>query len=616
MVWDIVLRKHIFRMLKSQILWRLYAGYVVIIIITTVMVGVMINNQVAENGLVEINQNLEVRTEYLSQIALPVLSNQRTAQKSKPSVLDGNQNLQKIVNVLGLKTNSRLTVIDNKGVVIADSQERPEIMDNHSRRPEIIQARLTGAGTSSRFSNTLKLEMIYRAQSVNDQENILGYVRVSLPSITIENKFKQIQKIIMLSGLFASLIALAFGFYIAKSFTQPLIKLTDVAEAISRGEYDKRILLKQNDEIGQLANAFNRMAAASAHRMQEITKDRNSLAMILTGMVEGVIGVDEQQNIVHINNAAADILGLSIVNSLNQVIWEQVRIKEINSALEQALETRTVVESQMRRPTEGEDLVVNIYVAVLSDSQQKLNGAVIVLNDISKLDLLGRVRRDFVANASHELKTPITAIKGLAETIIDDKSIPIDTLRNFIHKISIQSNRLATLITDLLSLSRLESDPQTGNFQVVNFTEVIERSIEGALVNCVDKHLNLLRKYSTTEGLLIKGDVQALSQLVDNLMDNAIKYTSPHGTITVSLISEKESVRFQISDTGIGISQAEQNRVFERFYRVDKARSRELGGTGLGLAIVKNIAQQHGGSVAVQSQLGLGSIFTIHFPLA
>ncbi|MFT7686207.1 MAG: two-component system phosphate regulon sensor histidine kinase PhoR, partial [Candidatus Azotimanducaceae bacterium] len=295
---------------------------------------------------------------------------------------------------------------------------------------------------------------------------------------------------------------------------------------------------------------------------------------------------------------------------------EQVRIQEINISLERALKTGTVVESQMRRPTEGEDLVVNIYVAVLLDSQQKLNGAVIVLNDISKLDLLRRIRRDFVANASHELKTPITAIKGLAETILDDKSMPIETLRNFIQKIGIQSNRLASLITDLLSLSRLESDPDADNFQLVNFTEVVERTIEGALVNCVDKHLALIQKNCTTERLQIKGDVQALSQLVDNLMDNAIKYTPPHGKITVSLMSEKDFVRFQISDTGIGISQSEQNRVFERFYRVDKARSRELGGTGLGLAIVKNIAQQHGGSVAVESQLGRGSIFTVHMPLA
>jgi two-component system phosphate regulon sensor histidine kinase PhoR len=603
-------------MFTSQILWRLYAGYVLIIIITTIIIGVLINKQMAENGIEEINQNLEARTEYLSQIALPVLANQRSAQKNNLSKINTDQMLQEIVSTLGHKTDSRLTVIGQNGVVIADSQERPEIMDNHSKRPEIIQARQTGAGTSARFSNTLKLEMIYRAQSVIEQENLLGYVRVSLPSVTIEKKLTQLQNIIVLSGLFASLIALALGFYIAKSFTQPLIKLTEIAEAISRGEYDKRIIHKQNDEIGQLAKAFNRMAAASSHRMEEITKDRNSLAMILTGMVEGVVGVDEEQNIVHINNAAADMLGLSIASSLNKAIWEQVRIQEINISLERALKTGTVVESQMRRPTEGEDLVVNIYVAVLLDSQQKLNGAVIVLNDISKLDLLRRIRRDFVANASHELKTPITAIKGLAETILDDKSMPIETLRNFIQKIGIQSNRLASLITDLLSLSRFESDPDADNFQLINFTEVVERTIKGALVNCVDKHLALIQKNCTTERLQIKGDVQALSQLVDNLMDNAIKYTPPHGKITVSLMSEKDFVRFQISDTGIGISQSEQNRVFERFYRVDKARSRELGGTGLGLAIVKNIAQQHGGSVAVESQLGRGSIFTVHMPLA
>ncbi|MFT7686271.1 MAG: two-component system phosphate regulon sensor histidine kinase PhoR [Candidatus Azotimanducaceae bacterium] len=600
-------------MLKSQILWRLYAGYVAIILVTTLIVSLLINNQMAKNGLEEINHNLEARTEYLSQIALPTL---RSLTKQDEYSAVNSQNLQEIVRILGKKTNSRLTIIAADGFVIADSQEQPSKMDNHKSRPEIVLAGRTGAGTSSRFSNTLKVEMIYRAQSLKDDDKLLGYVRVSLTSIAIEKKLRQLQRIVIFSGVLASLTALAFGFYIARSFTQPLIKLTEVAEAISRGEYDKRIYLKQTDEIGQLASAFNRMAEASAHRMEEIISDRNILAMILTGMVEGVIGVDEKQNIIHINNAAAKMLGLSMTSSLNQPIWEQVRIQEINMALEQALERNGVVETQMRRPAEGEDLVVNIYVAVLLDNQQHLNGAVIVLHDISKLDLLGRIRRDFVANASHELKTPITAIKGLAETIIDDESMPSETLRSFIKKINVQSNRLANLISDLLSLSRLESDPEVDNFQLVNFSDLVERSIEGALINCSEKHLELVRENFPKERLQTRGDVQALSQLVDNLMDNAVKYTSNGGTITISLKRVDKFLNLQVSDTGIGISKLEQSRIFERFYRVDKARSRELGGTGLGLAIVKNISHQHGGSVTVKSQIGVGSVFTVHLPIS
>ncbi|MBL4679492.1 MAG: HAMP domain-containing protein [Pseudomonadales bacterium] len=595
-------------MLSSRILWRLYAAYVVIILISTSVVGILINRQVTETSLADIQNTLAASNDYLSEIALHSLSTYPNETRLYPA-------LQSVIRTLGERTKSRLTIVSIEGIVIADSQEDPDKMDNHLNRPEIKAAKVVGYGTATRFSQTLQLEMMYRAQAVISETKLLGYVRVSLPLTVINHRQIEIQKLVLISAVIAGIIALILGFYFARSFTNPLIKMTEVAEAISRGEYDKRIQIDQYDEIGQLAKAFNRMAISSSERIADIINDRNSLAMILRGMVEGVIAVDKNQNIVHINEAAARMLNVSMTTSLNRPVWEQVRFKEINAALEQALNENDVVESQLRLPSEQNDLVINIYVAVLVDAQQEPTGAIIVLHDISKLDRLVKIRRDFVANASHELKTPITAIKGLAETILDDKEMPEDTKNNFIEKISAQSTRLSTLVTDLISLSRLESDPDTDNFRRIEIQGLLEKSFNGAMQLCSQKNLNIEMTLNTDSKLVVMGDSHALSQLIDNLIDNAIHYTSEGGNIRLVLEEKDSQAVFTISDTGIGIAPKEQSRIFERFYRVDKARSKVLGGTGLGLSIVKNIVRQHQGAISIESQLGVGSHFQISLPL-
>jgi two-component system phosphate regulon sensor histidine kinase PhoR len=331
-------------------------------------------------------------------------------------------------------------------------------------------------------------------------------------------------------------------------------------------------------------------------------------------MVEGVIDVDQHQKIVHINQVAADLLELSIDDCLDQPIWEQVRMTEIIAALEQTLNKSDIVKAQMRRPTEGDDQVVNIYAAALHNEGEELIGAVIVLHDISELDHLERIKRDFVANASHELKTPITAIRGLTETILDDSKMPEETKHDFIKKVYAQSLRLSSLVTDLMTISRMESDHQEKNFDSFDLVEVAKRSVAASEEITKEKQLDLKLELPAI-AMNIKGDYQAISQLVDNLLDNAIKYTDMAGTILISIRSENRDVVLTVKDSGIGISPQLQQRIFERFYRVDKARSRELGGTGLGLSIVKNIAEQHGGSVSVESQPGLGSTFCVTLPL-
>lgn len=592
---------------RSQLLWRLYAGYVITIIISTLIVGVLVSRQVTENSSQEIHQSLTVRTALLAEIAL-----QSFGENLNSINFD---KLQTAITELGQSTQSRLTIINVDGVVLADSHEQTVNMDNHAKRPEITHARESGFGTTSRFSQTLQQQMIYRAQGIYDSKGeIVGFVRVSLALDYLDNKLSELRLIVLWGAVAAALTALFLGFVFAKKISTPLIRMTEVALAISNGDYEKRIAVNRQDEIGQLAKAFNRMAQVSEQRMKEITADNNRLAMIFAGMVEGVIGVDHRQYISHINQAAAGLLDISATNSINRPIWEVVRIPEITQSMELAMDTGQVVKQQLRRATEAEDLVVDIYVAALSNDSVGSLGAVIVLNDISELDRLIRVRRDFVANASHELKTPITAIRGLTETILDDVDMEAQVKQNFIEKIQSQNLRLSSLVTDLMTLSRLESDSVEQSHQVVNFSHLVCQAVKMAEASCLESKQTLILQ-EPDEDLKVIGDPQALSQMIDNLLDNAIKYSPEGGDIQLSLEKRARWLNLKVRDAGIGISPQYQLRVFERFYRVDKARSRELGGTGLGLSIVKNIAEQHGGSVSLQSQVGAGSTFTVVLPL-
>ncbi len=593
-------------MFRSKLLWRLYIGFATILFISTVIVGITLSRQLSENTLKEIQNSLSVRSEMLSEIAKDFLLTRPDSNFSAVT--------QDTVVRLGRATNTRLTVITPEGWVIADSEEQPAVMDNHSQRPEIIEARDSGIGTASRFSQTQQQMLMYRAIPVMKNQQLLGFVRAAVPLTAVDQQLAQLQRLILLSASIVAIAALLLGLYFVNRVTGPLRSMTEAAEAISKGDYNRRIEVVYQDEIGSLAAAFNRMARGSAQRMDDITRDRNRLSSIFAGMVEGVVDVDEDQKIVHINQVAAELLGLSINGSIGKSLWEEVRVTEIITALEQTLETQKVVNTQMRRPSNEDDQVVNIYAAALQNEQGDSIGAVIVLNNISKLDQLERIRRDFVANASHELKTPITAIRGLTETILDDDKMPADIRQGFMEKVHAQSIRLSSLVTDLMTISRLESDHQEKSVNAFDLGELVRRSMADCTALSQEKQLQTELSLPDS-AMIINGDAQAISQLVDNLIDNAIKYTENGGTVSVKLEKENNTAKFTVEDSGIGINPQDQQRIFERFYRVDKARSRELGGTGLGLSIVKNIAEEHDGNVTVASKPGLGSTFTITLPL-
>jgi two-component system phosphate regulon sensor histidine kinase PhoR len=402
--------------------------------------------------------------------------------------------------------------------------------------------------------------------------------------------------------------------------------MTEIAGAISQGDYQRRISVSHKDELGTLAEALNSMARSSAERLMEITTERNRLAKILSSMVEGVIAIDSDRRVIHANHAAINLLATvprgSHTGNMNttsgDLAWEDIRIPAIIEAVDNAFDSGEVVMVQMHRAEIYNDQVVDIHVSPLMDENRAVTGAVLVLNDVSELANLERIRRDFVANASHELKTPITAIRGLTETMLDDPSMDDETRLRFVERISAQSMRLSVLVTDLLAISRLEADQAEQKHDLIDMQELVKRSVSAAKAACVEKQLELsLDPDDTISDMkaMTVGDMQSLSQMVDNLLDNAVKYTPSGGQVSVRLTASDHQIQLQVSDTGIGIDNLARQRIFERFYRVDKARSRDLGGTGLGLSIVKNIAEQHGGAVQLESELGVGSTFTVTLPL-
>ncbi len=409
--------------------------------------------------------------------------------------------------------------------------------------------------------------------------------------------------------------ALLAAIYLAWRNTVAMEHLTDATEAIAQGDFERRVPEQHTPGVKRLADAVNLMARTSIRRVSMLTADRNRLATIFAGMVEGVVDVDEKQNIIHINDAAALLLGLVRENSIGKPVWQEIRNQKITLAIDDAIRNRTVIKARVDYPRVSEQLVFDIYVASLSDDQGEPIGAVLVLHDVTELKHLERIRTDFVANASHELKTPITAIRGLAETMVGDPDVEKSTLMQYMERIHSQSLRLSNLVTDLMTISRLESDQGTSSFTRMNFNDLVRREVRAA-ASAVEIKLHSLTLDPFPEPLEVYGDRQNLSQLCNNLIDNAIKYTPEGGQIKVRVRRDQADVVLEVEDNGIGISPQYQERVFERFYRVDKARSQSLGGTGLGLSIVRNIAERHYGSVGVTSQLGKGTTFTFRMPLA
>ena len=586
-------------MRHSPIFLRLYAGFAIVILFSILIVGLMVQRQIEQASLRDISSNLSSQA-FILQQSFANIGNQTQDQ------------IQQTVEQIGRRIDTRITLLTKAGVVIADSEFSPEEMDNHRYRPEIIAANISTIGQSQRYSRTLQKPMLYVAVSAIASNSNLGYIRTALSTERIDEEINYLRRVIIIAASLTGLIALFIGYWLAMSFARPLRQMTLIAKNYAHGRYQLRIPSHRRDEIGDLARSLNQMADISAQRFDIIKTERDQLSTILKSMNEGVITVTSEGLISHVNAAACRMLRTSNERCLGQALKDIDDSNNLDQAFIQCRKQQASVERTIQLDGYTFARHYRLHVTLLKQSYQA--DAILVLQDITDVQRIDKMRADFVANASHELKTPITAIRGFAETLIEDETIEHAIKQRFIRKIHGQSIRLSDLVSDLLALSRLESNDKVFNTQV-DLQKVVQRVC--ANLQAVAQSHKVVLELETKDGpMMLLGDDNALGQMATNLIDNAIKYTAETGTVTVTIKVEAGTAVLIVKDDGFGIAEIDQERIFERFYRVDKARSQSLGGTGLGLAIVKHIVQNHKGRLQLKSKLNHGSTFTVKLPLS
>jgi len=590
-------------MRRRSLLWKLYPSYLVIILLSIVAVGIYVSTTLKNFYLRKTADDLEVESR--------LIEREVSATFSK----ENRKSLDALCKTLGRAASTRITLILPTGEVVGDSEEDPRTMENHAGRPEVTKARAGHTGISTRYSVTLQKEMMYVAIPVKKEGGIVGVVRVSIPVIAIDTALGAIYGKIALFGVFMIILTAAISLFIAKRISQPIGELKRGAQRFAQGDLTHRLFVAGSKEMGELTEALNKMAQQLGEKIRMITEQRNELETILSAMREGMLACDSDERIITINKAAGSLLGIDLSTAKGYTVQEIVRNADLQRFIGGILSEQREAEAEivLHGP---EKRFLLLTGTVLRDSEGKIVGALVILNDITRLRHLENIRREFVANVSHELKTPITSIKGYVETLregaIDDRG----NARKFLEVIFKQADLLHALVDDLLSLSKIEQGAERGEVQLAK--EEVGRIIEAAIaayeVKASERRIQVT--LHCKEGIVVKANAQLLEQAIGNLLDNAIKYSEPGDSVEIDVTQVKREVTITVSDHGSGIAPEHLPRLFERFYRVDKGRSRELGGTGLGLAIVKHIIQAHGGDVTVKSAPGKGSAFTIHLPRA
>ncbi|MBD3235426.1 MAG: HAMP domain-containing protein [Candidatus Eisenbacteria bacterium] len=521
---------------------------------------------------------------------------------------------------LGRISDTRVTVIVPNGRVIGDSDEDPARMELHTGfgRPEIADALLGTTGCAVRFSETLRRRMVYVAQPIfakPQPTRIVAAVRASIPLGSVRGNLRALYGR-MLLGLAVVVVVAAFAsLWVSRRLSGLLDELRRGAEAFARGELQHRLPPSTVTEVAQLSESMNTMAAQLDQRIETITRHRNEQQAILSSMAEGVLAVDSEHRVVSMNAGCAHMLQIDSHRARGRTIQEVVRNPALQKLIDRTLASPLPVEGDvvLRDP---DTRYLQVHGAMLHDAQNQRIGAVLVLNDVTRLHRLERMRRDFVANVSHELKTPITSIKGAVETLRDGALAAPEDAERFLRIIARQSQRLNAIVDDLLNLSRIELEAE--RTAIARHDSRICQILSSALQTCQSKadQKQIAVEIDCPQGLRAEVNGELLESALVNLIDNAIKYSDPRKPVRIAAESRAGMLEISVADEGSGIAEEHLDRIFERFYRVDKARSRQMGGTGLGLAIVKHIAKAHGGHVTVESRLGRGSTFRICLPVA
>lgn len=525
------------------------------------------------------------------------------------------------VQKIGRQSNMRFTIITDQGLVVADSITGDRDIGPHGTREEILAATVNETGFAERYSATMDREMMYLARRYQPAINggPAGFVRVAIPAESITAAIAAIQGFVWLFAAGIGVLTLLLMAVLSANTMKPLNEFAEAARQIGAGHYDTELVLSdQENEWGELSNALNQMLEEITQREDRLRDNTQRLEAVLSSMIEGVVGLDAQGQVLLANNAACKMFSRSLSELQGQKLLDIVRIPELQQAIETTQSRRTFSKTEFETLTEPKRKLrarVSVLSGPVPGAASRLRpGVAVVLHDVTELRQLETMRQDFVANVSHELKTPLASIKAYAETLRLGALHDEEKNLKFVERIEREADMLNSQIMDLLELARVESGKA-----VFNLTEV---EINIVCKNCQEQFATIAKEQQiqlqldlTESHPVIHADPDAIATIVNNLVLNAIHYTGAGGKVTIQTEERDGSGLIHVIDTGIGIAPEQQARVFERFYRVDRARSRDKGGTGLGLAIVKHLSQSFGGGVTLQSQLGKGSRFTVRLPL-
>ncbi len=496
-------------------------------------------------------------------------------------------------------------------------------MENHSNRPEFHQAMGSGEGESVRHSHTLNRDLVYWAIRFDRPSGPPVVIRFATPLAQINTALAEVRRKLWEASLIILLLAIGISALFSRRFARRVGQLKEFSQRVAIGDFRPLMQESATDELGDLARALNDTASRLSATISSLSDERNRSAAILRSMAEAIAVIDADEQIAFYNEAFAELWNLDSRNHVAQPAVSVIRHPDVLKLIRSALtgeEARGELSLGVAQPRHFSVTAATVFAIsdthANSENRESPAGAVVVFHEITEIRRLEQIRKDFVANVSHELRTPLTAIQGFAETLLNGGLEDKQNNRRFIEIIRNHASRLARLTDDLLELSKIEVGKQPMDPQAVNVTGLISSAVELAQDAASRKEISL-NAIKPPVGLpFVRADARLLQQVLRNLLDNAIQYTPAAGCIEVSAERNGSSIVFTVADTGIGIPQVEHNRIFERFYRVDAARSREAGGTGLGLAIAKHIVEAHGGQIWVDSEIGSGSQFHFSIPLA
>jgi two-component system phosphate regulon sensor histidine kinase PhoR len=581
---------------SSPIFRKLLASAFVVIALTLAVLDFYLTRYTGKHEVQEVEQRLTAVARVLA-AEPPNLPLERMEEWAKSA---------------SVRAQCRVTVIDPQGVVLADSHNDPESMENHAGRPEIQAAYQNRTGSAIRRSRTLGRDLCYLAIPLQYQGRS-GYVlRLALPLENLDDAIAAVRWRILTASLIAIFVALFIAYFFSRPFTRRIGRLRAFAEGLVKSNFAEGPLPDADDELGALTRSLNLTASQLRELVERLSLESARREAILTSMVEGVLAVDQDLRITFYNASFARTVGARAEIPERSPLVDVVRDPVLREILSRVVTTGETLKQRLQLPA-AEGRAFEVQAAPLRVAGGR--GAIAILHDITDLERLERVRKDFVANVSHELRTPLTAIRGYTETLLEGALEDRENNRKFLEIIKTHAIRLNSIASDLLALSELESGKPTAEQARVSVRAAMEAALRTVEAEAHGRGVKLIR--GQVEEVTVLGERVHLEQALVNLLDNAVKFNRPDGEVRVEVTRTKDDeVSVTIADNGIGIPSADLPRLFERFYRVDKARSRAVGGTGLGLSIVKHIVERMHGRVTVESQLGKGSVFTVLFPCA